>query len=108
MHKTYNGARHGDLSFHPIKELPKGLKEVQHKGSFVLAEGEHTGHKHVVTSEKMKIFQDASGRYVLQFGSPAKIAHEEHTTITLQPGIYVQEIEQERDPFLDRIKEVLD
>lgn len=104
------GARHGDLSFHPLEKLPEGLKEVKQAGSFVLAYGEHTGHKHVITAPRktMRIFQDKEGRYVLELKSEAMIKHEEHKTITLMPGIYHQNIEQERDPFLDQINQVKD
>ena len=100
--------RHGDLSFHQIEGLPEDLKEVTHSGSFVLAEGEHTGNKHVVEAKKMRIFRDAEGRYVLEVKDQATITHKEHHTITLQPGIYRQEVEIERDPFLEKIKEVAD
>lgn len=102
------GARHGDLNFHPVKEVPQGLKEVKHDGSFVLAYGEHTGHKHVIKAPKMQILQDAEGRYYLNLKQRATISHEEHKTITLLPGIYRQDIEQERDPFLDQINVVKD
>ncbi len=100
--------RHGDLSFHPINELPKGLKEIKHKGEYVLAYGEHTGHKHKIVAEKMQIFQDGNGRYYLKVNNSATITHEEHKTITLRPGIYRQEQELERDAFLNEIKKVVD
>lgn len=104
------GARHGDLSFHPIEALPEGLRELKHEGSFILARGEHTGHKHVIQApqKEMRIFQDEKGRYVLEVKSTASITHEEHQKITLLPGIYRQEQEQERDPFLDQIRMVAD
>ena len=110
MNKNNSGFRHGDLSFHPLERLPEGLKRVEYDGSFVLAYGEHTGHKHVITSPKggLNIFQDVQGRYVLEARKPATITHEEHSAITLIPGIYQQEQEQERDPFLERIRKVSD
>jgi hypothetical protein len=108
MNKKIIGARHGDISFHPISELPKGLKEIAHDGTFILARGEHTGHSHVIASPKINIFQDKEGRYVLEVKQEAKITHQEHNTITLQPGIYIQHQEEERDPFLQQIKAVQD
>jgi len=108
MNKTKREARQGDISFHTLKELPQDIKEVEQNGTFVLARGEHTGHKHTITAPKLKIFQDAQGRYVLQVGEAATITHEEHKTITLRPGIWRQEQELERDPFLQRIREVAD
>src|SRR3990167_185063 len=100
------GARHGDLSFHLLEELPKNLKEIKHSGEFVLARGEHTGHKHTISTprKQINIFQDAEGRYVLEVKEAATIMHEEHHTITLQPEIYRQEQELERDTFLEQIK----
>lgn len=104
------GARHGDLNFHPIKEVPAGLKEVEQAGSFILAYGEHTGHKHVIEAPKktMQIFKDLEGRHYIKLSSEATIRHEEHKTITLMPGTYRQDMEQERDPFLDQINIVKD
>ena len=102
--------RHGDLSFHPLKELPEGLKEINQDGKYTLAYGEHTGHTHVIEapSKTMRIFKDSEGRYVLEVKSAATISHQEHSIITLQPGIYRQEQEVERDPFLEQIKMVQD
>ena len=102
-------ARHGDLSFHPIAKLPKDAVEVKHNSSFVLALGEHTGHKHVITAEPdtFKVYQH-EGNYILELKAEAKISHEEHHTITLRPGIYIQKIEQEYDPFLQQINKVQD
>lgn len=40
-----NFYRHGDLSFHPTKEV-EGLEKVEFKGEYILALGEHTGHAH--------------------------------------------------------------
>lgn len=110
MNKNNIGARHGDLSFHPLKELPQNLKEVEQNGSFVLARGEHTGHSHKISAppKKMRIFKDSEGRFVLEVKEQATITHEEHKTITLRPGIWRQEQELERDPFLQRIKQVAD
>lgn len=102
------GARHGDISFHPLQRLPKGLKEIGHNGSFVLAKGEYTGHAHKLVSQGVRIFQDQEGRYVLEVKDKAEIVHEEHGAITLLPGIYQQEQERERDPFLDQIRQVAD
>jgi len=111
MLKNFKGARQGDLSFHPIDKLPANLKKIEHNGSFVLAKGEFTGHSHrvlVADPQQINIYQDRYGRYVLEIKDKTEIVHEEHKTIILQPGIYIQEIEQERDPFLDAIRQVKD
>ena len=105
MKKFY---RHGDLILRPITKLPEGLKEVENKGVFVLAEGETTGHKHLLTGDKMKILQDSNGKFYMQFGEPIKLTHEEHSTITILPGIYEIGNEREYDYALESIKKVLD
>lgn len=101
------GVRHGDLSFHPLQELPEGLKKVEHDGSFVLARGEHTGHTHTIHGN-VEILQDNEGRFYLNVLSSSQVSHEEHKTITLEPGVYRQDSELERDPFLEQIRKVVD
>lgn len=104
--------RHGDLIFKQLAELPSNLKKlVLEDNKFVLALGEVTGHKHVMTAEKeddMNIFQDAQGRYILEVKAPTKLSHEEHQTLTFQPGIYVMDNEREHDYFLHEERQVID
>lgn len=102
--------RHGDLSFHPIEKLPENLKEVKHDGKFVLAEGEFTGHKHLMTVEKpkdMKMMQDpTTGEYYIQLFDKASLTHEEHNKLVFEPGIYKMHVEREYDYFQEeKIKE---
>ena len=109
--KSNEECRHGDLSFHALKELPKNLKEIKHDGSFILAFGEATGHHHKITvkdKDDLKIYQDAEGRYIMDVKGEATLTHQEHDTITFASGVYIQEIETERDPFLDTIRQVKD
>jgi hypothetical protein len=102
--------RHGDLPVHPVTKLPAG-KEVKHNGSFVLAEGETTGHCHRITVEKpqdLMIFDMGNGLYALNLTSQATISHEEHKTIVVQPGQYVVGREQEYDYFANAVRRVID
>lgn len=104
--------RHGDLIFKTLTELPKNLKKLSlENNAFVLALGEVTGHKHVMTAEKesdMNIFQDAQGRYILEVKAPTKLSHEEHQTLTFLPGIYVMDNEREHDYFQQEERQVID
>lgn len=105
--------RHGDLIFKKLKSLPSNLKELSlgKKNDFVLALGEVTGHKHVMTAEKktdMKIFQDPQGRYILEVKAPTKLSHEEHRTLTFQPGVYIMDNEREHDYFEHESRQVID
>ena len=99
--------RHGDLPIHPVSEKEVKGEVVKHNGSFVLALGEQTGHKHVITCERMTIRQDAHG-YYLSLDSEATLTHEEHQTITLPPGIYFQGHEREHDWFLNATRRIVD
>lgn len=104
--------RHGDLIFKQLSELPSNLKKLTlSDNSFVLALGEVTGHKHVMTAEKeedLKIFQDSQGRYVLEVVHPTTLSHEEHATLTFRPGIYVMDNEREHDYFQQVERQVID
>lgn len=103
-----NTYRHGDLAFEPVKEI-KG-SEVKFNNSFVLAYGEHSGHKHVITKVRgeLKIFKDSSGQYCIDVEDEAKITHEEHKTITIKKGIYKINNEREYDYFSLEINKVID
>jgi len=100
-------ARHGDLIFTKIDKLPK-LK-TQKENSFVLADGEATGHRHVITSPKIITWgKDEQDRLFFALQKEAEITHEEHKTITLPPGKYRMEIEKEYDYFLEEVQNVID
>lgn len=101
--------RHGDLSFHPTEE--KGLEEIKHKGSFILAEGETTGHKHVIVVpniDDMVVEKTKDGGYILTLKTDAKISHEEHNTIVLPKGNYKMIHEREKDWFSLAVRQVVD
>jgi len=103
--------RHGDIILKPIEKLPENLKVVSKENEFVLARGETTGHKHLLVAEEpqsMEILQDKNGRYYLKFYKPVKLTHEEHKTLTIEPGIYEVFREREYDYFEDEINWVVD
>ena len=104
--------RHGDISFHPVKSIPKSAKQVKHNGSFVVALGETTGHKHVIKAPSFtnfEVWEDGEDRYVV-VKEPITISHEEHRTPSKiwLPGIYKQKQELEEDAFADVIRQVKD
>jgi hypothetical protein len=79
------------------------------RGRLVLAEGEATGHAHVIESEEAELFQEdeelldadeAAELYLLVHGSAAApLVHEEHTTLDVPPGVYrVVRQREYRDP----------
>jgi hypothetical protein len=73
----------------------------------VLAEGESTGHAHVVDSDDCEMFA-ASGRRWLNVTSQVIVKHEEHGPLTLDEGVYEIKIVREMDPFEREIKNVAD
>ena len=102
--------RQGDILIKPIKKLPDNLKVICEESQFVLAEGEQTGHKHLLTAESqtMVILQDTNGNFYLKFGNPVDLTHQEHKTITILPGLYEVGNEREFDYFLGEISRVTD
>jgi hypothetical protein len=100
----------GDVMFHPfIGNLPD--KTLKHTGSFVLALGETTGHKHVITVERpdhMEMRQLENGEYVIVLSAAGTVTHEEHKMIVLEPGIYRVGKEREYDHFAHTVRSVID
>ena len=78
--------RHGDVLIAPVADVPKGAKP---RDDLVLARGEVTGHAHrVEASGKVELFEHDDQLFLRVIGSPAKVVHEEHRAIELQPGVY--------------------
>ncbi len=103
-----NYFRHGDLSFHPIKKIVGKLQK--HSGSFVLAEGEATGHNHIITKERgtMNIYKDVQGNLVLEIDGRALLTHPEHKTIEFKTGTFKVVHEREYNHFSHSIHKVVD
>ena len=99
--------RHGDLLIKKIKDMPKGLKEVK---TNIVAEGAFTGHHHTLVTDdnSIAVYQDIDGNKFIGLLKDAKITHQEHKTIELPAGCYEVVIEQEYDPFEQKIRQVKD
>lgn len=71
---------------------------------FVLAEGEVTGHAHVLESdEDIMLLDERGGRLYLRVAEPgARVVHEEHTQLEIPAGDYVATVQQEYDPELQQ------
>lgn len=83
--------RQGDLLLERIDELPGGLREISRDGLAVLAEGEATGHQHVIKASAVRVFAEPQGpqaTYVEIAESLALLEHEEHAAIPLTKGAY--------------------
>lgn len=91
--------RQGDILLVPVKELPDGLTEVPRaNGAIVLAEGEATGHLHVIEAPEARFLAadlaDIEGRF-LEVEAEVALTHPEHDTITVEPGRY--EVRRQRE-----------
>ena len=90
--------RQGDVLIRPVAKLPKGLKPVPlDAGRVVLAYGEVTGHAHCVIGDVEFLaadLQEMEQRF-LKVESEAQVVHDEHSAITLEPGVY--EIVRQRE-----------
>jgi len=89
-----------------------------HNTRAVLAEGEATGHYHAVYMEDMldnagitlcaNSEYDSQNRGIIVTGAPVELKHEEHDTITLEPGYYLQRIVKEYDHISGITRRVAD
>lgn len=99
--------RQGDVLIRKVDALPKGLKEVplDDRGRIVLAEGEVTGHAHVVECDEATFLAadltDLENRF-LRVEHEAQVVHEEHDTLTLEPGFYEVRRQREYQPEAER------
>lgn len=76
-------------------------------GRWVIAEGEHTGHAHVI-DEKDCIVRIKNGKRYVISENGFTITHEEHKSITVEPGIYEVGIVQEYDHFAEEARNIAD
>jgi hypothetical protein len=93
--------RQGDVLIVAVDKMPAQLEEVaRSKRGVVLAEGEVTGHAHRIPSRSASLYKsETDARFLRVRGpAPAKLEHEEHSTITIPPGNYRVTIHTEYVP----------
>lgn len=73
----------------------------------ILAEGEVTGHAHVLEGN-VDVYELDNGLRQFNLDSPTTIVHEEHKKIELPPGEYLSGKVLEYDHFLEESRQVLD
>lgn len=101
--------RHGDVVIKPITRLPNSLSsEAILANKLVVAYGESTGHSHVLKCAEPIYYYRDGGKLYFELTDIGTLTHQEHKTITIEPGSFEIEIERERDPFLEEIKQVID
>ena len=80
--------RQGDVLLVPVT-LGRGEGTVVARGTLVLAEGEATGHAHVVRSSRASLREVGRRRVMVVSGRrPVLLVHEEHDALELAPGAW--------------------
>lgn len=109
MKKTKLVVRHGDIPVYEHKGALKG-ELLKHNGSFPIALGEHSGHRHMLTVERpqdLEIVKLGDG-YVFRLKSQGTLTHEEHKKIVIPAGTYRSGHQNEFDPFTENVQRVID
>jgi hypothetical protein len=90
--------RQGDVLLVKSEYIPETAQDTT-KGDIILAHGETTGHAHRIRQpEKKARIWDAGAERFLQVLEVVALTHEEHSSITINPGIYRVAIQTEYTP----------
>jgi len=97
----------GDVYFISAERIPHhaAAKKKDHRG-FVIAEGEATGHAHVIDDD-IELFE-ADGTLYVRTVKEVRVTHEEHRPLTLRAGLWRVGRIREYDPFLEEVRLVRD
>lgn len=100
----------GDVLLQQVKQIPTGTKaRTPGTRGHVLAEGEATGHAHVIdATEGLELREAPDGTLYARITSAVELRHEEHQTVTVPPGVYKVGKVQEFDHFAEEARDVLD
>jgi hypothetical protein len=101
--------RQGDVLMQSVeaKDLPSGEWKTSRR--LVLAEGEATGHAHVLIADPTVPeieFLEKDATLYLKVAEPSPLIHEEHARITVEPGIY--KVQKGREYSPEAIRSVMD
>jgi len=100
--------QHGDVIITKINKLPDNAKIVKPKASGnILADGESTGHAHVVDPTKTVMYSVGTALYLV-VKERATVTHEEHKPIDIDEGVYEIGRVQEYDHFAEEARNVED
>ena len=100
-------AQQGDVVMRKLYALPTGNQKLIARRRLVVAEGEQTGHSHVIEEDDAELIQIGE-RMLLKLSKAATIKHEEHKPITLSPGIWEVGRVREWDWFSRMQRQVID
>jgi hypothetical protein len=106
MNDNRTQKQQGDVTFRPVPNKEHN-PAAQRGGRIVLAEGEATGHAHVVEDDEAELIREGE-RLLLSLTRPATVTHEEHKPITLEPGLWEVWRVSEYDYFSQMARTVAD
>jgi len=107
--KGHMQKQQGDVVLRKLDSLPIGeAKRIKRAArGVVLAEGEATGHAHVIDSDDAELME-IGGRMLLRLERAAIVVHEEHKPVTLEPGVWEVGRVQEYDYLSQMSRPVAD
>lgn len=97
----------GDLLLRKLESIPNGEAKIISRKRCVLANGEHTGHQHMVEESEAELIQIGE-RILLKLSKIGTVVHPEHKPITLSPGIWEIGRVKEFDWFSKMERQVID
>lgn len=105
-------ARHGDVFIFKVnEEMDISKDKFKAQKSEILAYGEVTGHCHKLETKKEGDLLVANGvlndGIAFELKAEGTLTHQEHDTITLEPGKYISIIQEEYDP-VEETRKVMD
>jgi len=114
MSKKINHVRHGDVLLTRVSQkeyIEATGKTVAHSGKYVLALGEVTGHKHVLTAptkEALEVKETPAQVVYMKLDVEAPLKHEEHKTVEVPSGFWKMTFEREHDYMKEETRQVID
>jgi len=97
--------QHGDVTIKPIAKIPE---DIERQKNMVLAEGEVTGHKHVVKGLGALVFVTEAGKRFLSLPNGGTVTHEEHNPIEVPAGTYEIGQVRKKDHIAETVRTVMD
>lgn len=95
--------RQGDVLLNPIDFSPVVFQKLDRvKGKLILALGEATGHAHAINDENAEMFRTGERTFLRVTEKPAELVHEEHGTVTVEPGDYEIIMQRQQDARSER------
>lgn len=79
--------RQGDVLLVRVDERPTWIKLARSDNRVTIAEGEVTGHAHVLVGDDIEVDNPAIPSW-LNLAAPGRLVHDEHAPIDLEPGTY--------------------